>query len=109
MSLLPHHREMLRASGLSDDVIQQRGYDSTHKKNELRGLGFTNAQLQTVSAEKPALLIPVFQAGRTDPVFCQIRPDVGRVRDGKSVKYEMPPNTRMVVDVPPGAREWIGG
>lgn len=107
--LAPHHLEMLHASGISDDVIEQRGYFTSHKKAELRAFGFTSTQLATISAEAPALVVPVYGAlGGNTPTFYQIRPDRPRHNNkGQAAKYEMPSGQRMVLDVPPAAREWI--
>jgi hypothetical protein len=38
----------------------------------------------------------------------QIRPDQPRVVDGKALKYETPKGSRMVLDVPPSVRQWLG-
>ena len=52
--LASHHREMLHASGITDDLIAARGYFTANKKVELANLGFAASQ-QIV----PALVIPV--------------------------------------------------
>jgi len=99
---------MLKASGLTDAVIEARGYWSCSSKTELRGKGFAGSQVHTINAEKPALMLPVYRAGITEPVYHQMRPDSPRTRDGKALKYETPKGAKPVVDVPPGARDWIG-
>jgi hypothetical protein len=38
----------------------------------------------------------------------QHRPDHPRIVDGKPLKYEIPRGSRMVLDVPPPARPWLG-
>lgn len=108
MSLQPHHLEQLRASGLTDAVIEARGYWSCSSKTELRGKGFASSQVHTISAEKPALMLPVYRAGVAEPVYHQMRPDSPRNREGKDLKYETPKGAKPVVDVPPPARDWIG-
>ncbi len=42
-NLLQHHLDHLRASGISDDVIRQRGYESVLGKKRLADLGFSSA------------------------------------------------------------------
>jgi len=100
--LLPHHAALLRDSGISPDVARARGYRSVSIKAELKRLGFSDSQRRV-----PALLIPIW--GVTgDRTMYQIRPDEPRIVNGKAVKYETPRGSSMALDVPPGAREWVG-
>src|SRR5947207_9679006 len=92
--LLPQHAELITASGISAEVAQERGYRSVSTKAELKELGFGEAQRRT-----PALLIPVNSVTGEIATY-QIRPDVPRVKNGKSLKYETPAGTRMALDVP---------
>ena len=55
----------------------------------------------------PALVIPTYDV-RGEVAFCQIRPDQPRVVKGRVSKYEMPRDSRMVIDVPPRVRPAIG-
>jgi Domain of unknown function (DUF3854) len=96
--LLPHHAEMLKASGISDDVIRERGYRSVKTHAELKRLGFGTNQLNT-----PSLLIPVYGFDGQIATY-QHRPDEPRVKNGKALKYETPSGSRMVLDVPPRVR-----
>jgi len=97
-TLLPQHLELLRASAILSEVANRRGYRSVRSRSELRRLGFSDVQ-----ARVPALLIPIW--GVTgEIVLYQARPDEPRVNNGRAVKYETPPGTRMALDVPPGAR-----
>jgi hypothetical protein len=50
-----HHLEHLRASGIADDVIRERGYRSTDGGAELLELGFSREQ-----ARLSGLLIPIY-------------------------------------------------
>src|SRR4051812_44526388 len=52
--LLPQHRDLLAASAIADDVVNERGYRSVTTKARLTDLGFTRPQ-----ARVPALLIPI--------------------------------------------------
>ena len=100
--LSAQHIEMLRASGITDALIEARGYFTARKKVELANIGFSAPQ-QLV----PALVIPVF-APHGEVVLYQARPDQPRMRDGKIVKYETPAKSRMALDVPPTVRHLLG-
>ncbi len=104
--LLPPHADLLAASAIVPEVARARGYRSmpnTKKaKDELLRLGFARWQCRV-----PALLIPVHGVtGRV--VTYQLRPDRPREKDGKKLKYETPAGARMVLDVPPAARAFLG-
>src|SRR5438045_1226747 len=107
MSLLPHHLKMLREeSGISDAVIEARGYASITGARELKNYEFRAGQFPC-GRDKPALLIPIWDvSGRK---VCHVaRPDEPRWKEGKPVKYEFPQGRSMVIDVPPAAREMLG-
>ena len=94
---------LLVDSGISKAVIEARGYETITTKAELGRLGFKRAQLQT-----PALLIPVWGVSGEIMLY-QSRPDVPRTgNDGKLVKYETLAGSRMVLDVHPHTRQWLG-
>jgi len=101
-SLLPHHETLIRASNITSDIAEQRGYRTVMTKRELRHLGFSDAQAST-----PALLLPVHSV-TGEVTFYQIRPDQPRHRNGKALKYETPTGARMAVDVPPATRPMLG-
>src|SRR5262245_28525722 len=96
--MLPQHQALVAASGISELVARARGYRSVEKKSELKTRGFSDAQCRV-----PALLLPIYTVAGEIGTY-QIRPDEPRIREGKPVKYETPPGTRMVVDVPPLVR-----
>ena len=100
--LLPQHLALLKASAISPRVAKARKYRSVTNQAELERLGFAPAQ-QLV----PALLIPVWSVAGEIATH-QIRPDSPRIREGKPVKYETPAGSRMLLDVPPMARQWLG-
>src|SRR6266478_1079085 len=99
--LLQQHEELIKASGIGQEVAAARGYRSVTKQAELRRLGFGQAQ-----ARVPALLIPIWSVAGEIALY-QVRPDEPRIVRGKTVKYETPAGARMVIDVPPPAREWL--
>ena len=97
-NLLQHHLDHLRDSGISDEVIRERGYESVLGKKRLADLGFSSAQQRT-----PGVLIPLY-APDSSPAGYQYRPDNPRMRDGKIIKYETPTGSNIRLDVPPRCR-----
>jgi len=98
LNLLQHHLDHLRDSGISDEVIRERGYESVLGKKRLADLGFSSAQQRT-----PGILIPLY-APDSSPAGYQYRPDNPRMRGGKNIKYETPTGGNIRVDVPPRCR-----
>jgi hypothetical protein len=102
--LLEAHRRLLLASAITIKVIVARGYRTVTDARELRRLGFSPKQTQCA----PGVLIPIHGVGGRI-VTHQFRPDAPRLnKDGKPIKYETPAGSRLVLDVPPMAREAIG-
>jgi hypothetical protein len=102
MTLLDHHAELLKASAISPEVADARGYWSATMPRELdRHFGQTQRRLV------PALVIPTYDV-RGEVVFHQLRPDEPRTVDGRVRKYEIPPRARMAIDVPPAVRTVLG-
>ena len=100
--LLPSHAEMLKASAISPDVAAARGYRSVETKADLERLGFSRAQRNA-----PGLLVPIHGVMGEIATY-QYRPDEPRIsKSGKIIKYETPRGSRLVLDVPPGAREQL--
>ena len=101
LDLDENHAAKLASSAIPAEVAAQRGYRTIRIKRELGELGFGRSQ-QIV----PTLLVPIH--GVTgDVMLRQHRPDQPRKRKGKEVKYETPSGSRMVLDVPAGARVHI--
>jgi hypothetical protein len=101
--LAPHHYQMLsQESGISDEVMTERGYYTATTKVELEALGFTDFQRCA-----PALVLPVHDVhGR----ICthQIRPDTPRRNKKKLVKYDTPQGSQIALDVHPLHRSALG-
>ncbi len=102
LDLLPHHRALIEASGITPEVAEARCYQSVCDPHRLAALGFAASQCVT-----PALLLPIRNA-TGDVVTYQIRPDAPRINDGKPLKYETPARSKLALDVPSGARADIG-
>src|SRR2546425_8230974 len=83
--LSPRHLKMLsEESGLSDAVINARGYRTIRNVKDLIALGFKSRQLR-----QPGLLLPLYATDGSQP-FCVYRPDDPRIVNGKATKYEIP-------------------
>jgi hypothetical protein len=96
LDLASHHYAMLtQESAILPELIAARGYRTISKKKDLEAFQFATAQRRV-----PALLIPIYNA-YGEIVLYQLRPDVPRLRKGKSVKYETPAEALMALDVPP--------
>ena len=99
-----HERMLIEESGIDPEVLSERGYYTVTDAGELKGLGFVGAQLRI-----PALAIPVCDVdGRY--AFTRIRPDYPRpdmTRPDRVVKYEQPPNTGVVLDVPKRCQPYL--
>ena len=103
MTLAAQHEKMLlEESGISQDVVEARGYRTVETRSELKRLGFSERQ-----CNKPGLLIPIYSP-TGDIATYQYRPDQPRIdKKGKPVKYETPSGTRMILDIHPFAREML--
>jgi hypothetical protein len=103
--LASHHWEALtKESGISEEVIQARGYWTATDPDELIDLGFIKSQRRT-----PALVIPVRGIDGTVR-FNRIRPDEPRPdpkKPNKVIKYEQPSGTPVTLDINPLAREGL--
>lgn len=100
--LFPQHEALLRASGITPEIAEARGYVSADTKAELGRRGFSPVQRQV-----PGLLIPVWRV-TGERAFDQYRPDTPRLNlSGKPIRYETPPKVRMALDVHLAARAWI--
>jgi hypothetical protein len=99
VTLLEHHAEMLAKSAIDGTVARERGYYSVQRKQDLEQIGFGRTQ-QIV----PALVIPIYGvvAGE-DPWFIH-RPDQPRLKEGRTVKYEIPAGRKVSLDVHPRVR-----
>ena len=112
--LSERHLKMLReGSGISDEVIDARGYRTVTDEKELIPLGFSTVQRRT-----PGLLIPGFSPDGGNG-FYTFRPDSARViedrrkreQDGsykqRVIKYETPAGAGLRVDCAPACLEQI--
>ena len=103
MSLAPQHAHLLESSAIAADVAAARGYRTVLDQAELAALGFSRAQRLA-----PGLLIPVHSVDGAVRTY-QYRPDTPRLDPkGRPRKYEIPWQSRLVLDVPPAARGALG-
>jgi len=97
--LATHHKARLSQSGVIAAVADARRYETADTKTALEKLGFSRSQ-----CNPPALVIPLYDH-RGEQVGVQIRPDKPRLnREAKAVKYESPPESCPVIDIPPAAK-----
>lgn len=98
--LFQRHYEHLKMSGMSDDVIRERGYSTAMGATELKEKEFSKSQRRA-----PGLLIPIHTVNGIQP-FHIYRPDNPRKdQKGKEIKYENPSGKGLRIDVPPRCRE----
>ena len=95
------HQEMLRAgSGISDEVIAERGY-RTISARQGQEYGFGPSQCRS------GLLLPVWAPDGTNPLHV-LRPDKPREGEGgKALKYEMPRGQSVRLDCPPRCKSRV--
>lgn len=99
--LSDHFRHLNQGSGISTDVIKQRGYRSLLGKSELEKLGFSAAQRHI-----PGILIPLWGVDGSGIVGYQFRPDSPRLNNkGKPIKYETPKGATNRLDCPPSCQK----
>lgn len=90
-----HHAELSIMSGISDDIIRERGYQ-TVGANQLPP-AFADYQ------RRDGLLIPL-RTVRGEIESYQIKPHQPRIgKNAKPIKYETAANASQVIDVPPAA------
>jgi hypothetical protein len=93
-SLLETHRARLIRSAISEEVMAARGYVSVVDEVVAR-------RLRHASTPLPAIDIPWYGVDG-EVAHHQLRPDSpSRGRDGRLVKYPLPPRTRNVLDIHP--------
>jgi len=101
--LTEHYRHLNEGSGISAEVIRERGYRSLLGKSELEKLGYTPAQQRA-----PGILIPLWSVDGKEAGF-QFRPDHPRTNNrDKAVKYEIPAGSSLRLDCPPRCQKVIG-
>lgn len=105
-ALLPQHQKMLCDAGITQEVIDHRGYESITCREELTSIGFDWKQ-----ASVPGLLIPIRHVNemvlKNNPTitYLQYRPDNPRTDgEGRPVKYEIAKGDSLCIDVPPASR-----
>lgn len=104
-SLLSHHFDQLHVgSGISVEVIKERGYKSVLGKAPLKEAGFSTRQQRA-----PGILIPLYGVDGT-VIGHQYRPDHPR-KDAKRerpIKYENPLGSSIRLDIPPKCQKQLG-
>lgn len=99
-----HRRMLVEESGISPEIVSERGYRTVTDPRTLKFLGFTPQQILV-----PTLLLPFHSVnGRIENV--QSRPDDPRFDKvkKKTVRYETPARSRTILDVHPRSLPHIG-
>ncbi len=100
-----HRRMLLEESGITPEVVAERGYRTLTQPQQLAGLGFSSVQ------RRPGLLLPLHGTDGTVPLYI-LRPDQPRTQgaEGKkrTLKYEMPAGHGVRLDCPPRCWERLG-
>src|SRR5262245_14323809 len=97
--LLPQHQKLIADSAISQEVADARGYFSVETKKALKDLGFAESQCRV-----PALVIPIRNV-TGELILHQVRPDDPRYgKDGRVIRYELPKDAHLALDVPTAAR-----
>ncbi len=99
--LTSEHLAQLKASGIDDELILERGYESVRTLTEANDVLVDRGFSRDAKQLRTGLLIPLHGvAGGV--VGNQLRPDSPRVtKDGKPIRYETPKGARMRLDVHP--------
>lgn len=102
--LLQPHLEHLQASGISIEVIRERGYKSVLGKTPLKEAGFGKAQQRA-----PGILIPLHgvDGSLLTPQYKADSPRKDAKRD-RIIKYENPLGSSIRLDVPPRCQRQLG-
>jgi len=101
--LVTHFQHLSEGSGISIDVIRERGYRSIMGKSELEKLGFSPSQQRA-----PGILVPLWSVDGKEAGF-QFRPDHPRTASrGRPVKYESPKGSSNRLDCPPRSQKMMG-
>ncbi|MCL0065768.1 DUF3854 domain-containing protein [Dehalococcoidia bacterium] len=101
--LISHFMQLREDSGISVEVMKQRGYRTIREPKELEGVDFSKAQSRLV----PGILMPVWGADGEVKTY-QYRPDKPRLDDKrKPRKYENPKGYGLHLDIPPACREMV--
>ena len=101
--LTDHFRHLSDDSGISPDVIGERGYRSVLGKSDLEIVGFSSSQRRV-----PGILIPLRSVDGKEAGF-QFRPDNPRSdRRGRPVKYESPTGSSNRLDCPLRCQKTLG-
>jgi hypothetical protein len=101
--LADHFRHLSDGSGISADVIKERGYQSILNKSDLEKFGFLSVQRRA-----PGILIPLWGVDGGQAGY-QYRADNPRVNaKDRPVKYELPAGAGNRLDCPPRCQKAVG-
>lgn len=102
LPLTPPHLQVLLDAGLTEAVIQERGYYSVSTRAELKHAGFRNSEINPKGTVHP---IHNVHGEHALNIF---RADEPRFVNGKFAKYEFPSGVPPCLDVPPRCQPMLG-
>jgi Domain of unknown function (DUF3854) len=105
LALLPHHwQQLTTGSGISPEVITERGYRSIVGPEDIPLLKQHRFSREQWARQTPGLLMPSWTADGKNGLMVY-RPDEPRpAKDGKPIKHEIPKNVGVRLDCPPRCR-----
>ncbi|HUP80862.1 MAG TPA: hypothetical protein VM260_20090, partial [Pirellula sp.] len=104
MSLLPHHRQQLLASGLTDTTIAEAGLYSETNADKIRSI--IKCSKPVAKKLGPCLVIPFYDLdGRNG--YARIRPDIPRVFGNRKLKYESPKGELNQPYIPESVKQYL--
>jgi hypothetical protein len=98
-----HFSHLHNGSGISLEVILERGYKTIMGRAQLENMDFSKAQQRT-----PGILIPLWTVEGKQAGY-QYRPDNPRLNQkGRPIKYENPVGSSVRLDCPPRCHKVLG-
>ncbi|MCA9265978.1 MAG: hypothetical protein KDA60_19090, partial [Planctomycetales bacterium] len=98
--MLPHHLRELRASGLTNETIEQAGIHSETKRDRLACI----LNRKSWPREYGNAIVFPFRDATGGVVLHRVKPDSPAQRNGKPVKYLSPTGSTVRLYVPPAVR-----
>ena len=95
------HQQQLAASGIREDVQDERGYCSIQGRDQWTALGRSPISKQFIHVD---LVFPILRLGHPEPYTWVLRPDRLRLNRGCPIKYEWPKGLLPCFDVLPRYR-----
>jgi hypothetical protein len=99
------HQQQLAASGIGEEIQEERGYRTIRGLADWTRLGRSPITKQFAHN---GLAFPVYRLGRPEPYTWVLRPDRPRLSRGRPIKYEWPKGLPPCFDLLPRYRAALG-